>query len=217
MSRQPKPVPLGQAFFNQSRGGFNQAAATSSRSKKADMKHHLLILLALLTSSACAASSSSTSQETAQKAQRQPLQKSQVKLQSPIVYEKREDIVKNGKTTTYDPKPQIVAVDEKAGKYELRWIGYDGKEKVVAYQRTDAIDLVVSAEAVKLDTGQYQYVYDLHNLPSSRIYLQKFIVQTFADITPDVSLQELDKQDKLHMGVFRPDSRRFPPVGSPVP
>ena len=173
------------------------------------MKHHLLILLALLTSSACAASSSSTSQETAQKAQRQPLQKSQVKLQSPIVYEKREDIVKNGKTTTYDPKPQIVAVDEKAGKYELRWIGYDGKEKVVAYQRTDAIDLVVSAEAVKLDTGQYQYAYDLHNLPSSRIYLQDFIVQTFADITPDVSLQELDKQDKLHMGVFSPEIYRF--------
>jgi hypothetical protein len=166
----------------------------------------LFLLSALFLASACAASSS---QDITQKAQRKLLQRSPVKLQSPTVYEKRENLTKNGKIVTYDPRPQFVAVDEKAGKYELRWIGYDGKLKIIAYQRRDVIDLVVSSETVKTGDGQYEYTYDLYNLPSSVNYLQQFIVQTFADITPDISLRELDKQDKLHMGEMSPDIYRF--------
>lgn len=81
--------------------------------------------------------------ESTQRIKREPLQKSGGKLSSPTVYEKRER-TESGREITYDPKPRVEVVDDNAGKYELKWIGYDGKEKTVIYQRADAIDVVVT-------------------------------------------------------------------------
>ena len=78
------------------------------------------------------------------RAERKPFQKSSATLNTPTKYVKRET-----KTGTYDPKPKVVLVDEKSGKYELRWIGYDGKEKIINYQRMDSIDALVEARIIK--------------------------------------------------------------------
>ena len=107
---------------------------------------------------------------TDQKVKRQPLQKSGMTLTAPAVYEKRERI-ESGKPQTYDPKPRVRVVDEKAGKYELRWIGYDGKEKVIAYQHPGAIDVIVSGSVEKSADGNYVYSYIVDILPSSGAYL----------------------------------------------
>lgn len=53
--------------------------------------------------------------ETDQKIKRKPLQKSGTPLKAPASYEKRER-VQSGKQVTYDPKPRVKVVYEKAGK-----------------------------------------------------------------------------------------------------
>lgn len=169
----------------------------------------LLLFLSLLMLAGCAVTSSSALQNGPQKAERKPLQKSLVKIQAPTLYERRERLTKNGKVVTYDPKPQFMVVDEKAGKYELRWIGYDGKQKIISYQRADAIDLIVKAEVSKSNDEQYQYKYDLYNLPSSPTYISSFLLQTFAIIAPDPQLVKLSKQNKLYMGGMSETIPRF--------
>lgn len=119
---------------------------------------------------------------TTQKAQRRPLQKKELRLVSPAKYEQR--IVRydaqTGEPIYYDPKPQVVLLDAKSGKYALKWIGYDRQEKTIIYQRPDAIDVVVSASVTKTASGQFQYIYTLENLPSSGQHLSIFAIQTFA-------------------------------------
>lgn len=117
-----------------------------------------------------------------QKIRRQPLQKPGTTLKSPVVYDKRVRI-ESGKEVTYDPMPRVEIVDAKAGKYNLKWIGYDGKEKVIAYQRADAIDVVVSASVEKSSDGNYTYDYTVEILPSSATYLYSFDLQNFSDDT----------------------------------
>src|SRR5438132_7732747 len=82
---------------------------------------------------------------------RLPLQKSKIRLQSPSKYEKRlvGQNPRTGEFRYYDPKPEVVALDTKSGKYGLRWIGYDGKTKTVIYQRPDAIEVVISSSVSK--------------------------------------------------------------------
>ena len=147
----------------------------------------LLLLLALLIQAACAASS----QPPSQKVQRLPLQRSEVVLKSPAQYEKRAlsyDSQTGLPSKSYDHKPRIEVVDEKAGKYAFKWIGYDGEEKIVEYQRADAIDVVISASVTKTPDGQYLYVYKVDNLPSSGTYLSRFIPQNFATDTKPVEV-----------------------------
>ena len=62
---------------------------------------------------------------------RLPFQKKEITLKSPATYEQRVLLTssKTGEPVYYDPKPRVVPLDVKAGKYALRWIGYDGKEK----------------------------------------------------------------------------------------
>ncbi len=117
-----------------------------------------------------------------EKTKRLPLQKKQVTLQSPREYLKRVLRVdaKTGEEILYDPKPRIALMEAKSGKYYLKWIGYDGKENVVVYQRPDAVDVVVSASAVKTRTGEYVYQYTVQNLGTSGEYLRGFEVQTFS-------------------------------------
>ena len=122
-----------------------------------------------------------------EKMKRLPLQKKQIALESPREYLRRVLRVdpKSGEEILYDPKPRVELLDAKAGKYSLKWIGYDGKEKVVVYQRPDAIDAIVSAFVVKTSTGQYVYEYTIQNLITSGEHLAGFEVQTFSsDITP---------------------------------
>ncbi|MGI9106063.1 MAG: hypothetical protein ACR2G4_07430 [Pyrinomonadaceae bacterium] len=139
----------------------------------------LLILFALIMQAACTAS---TAVQQPEQVKRVPMEKSGIKLKAPTHYEPRVASVdpKTNEPLYYDPKPQIVSVDEKAGKYAFKWIGYDGKEKVVEYQRADAIDAVVSASALKAPE-QYLYSYKIENLPSSATHLSIFAVQNFAD------------------------------------
>jgi hypothetical protein len=163
-------TPRGQAF---------------GKSKQIKMKWLLsiAILVALLFAVAC------LSQQQAQtKAQRQPLEKEQIDFKTPTNYEPRDigHDPKTGKLITYDPKPRIELVDGKAGKYALKWIGYDGKENTVIYQRKDAIDVVVSASVLRTGSGEYLYTYQVQNLPSSGTDLTTFAVQNFSvDVQPD--------------------------------
>jgi len=126
-----------------------------------------------------------TADEQPTKAERKLFQKSSVVIKSPKDYEHRE--TENGKG--YDPKPRVVEVDKKAGKYELRWIGYDGKEKVIAYQRYDAIDALVEARVEKNSDGKFVFKYLVKNLPTSPAYLGGFIVQT---LTSEVKVNKLE-------------------------
>lgn len=159
--------------------GFRQALRQYSptiREETGEMNKKLLLIFILSLTGACAAS------QAVQKAQRRPMQKSSVVLRSPQQYQQRttDGETKAGEQAAYDPKPRIDTVDPKAGKYAFKWIGYDGKEKIVEYQRADAIDAVVSASVSRTSEGRYLYVYRVSNLPSSPTYLSSFTVQNFA-------------------------------------
>lgn len=138
-----------------------------------------------------------------QKANRLRLQKKQIVLEAPKNYAQRvlRYDRQTGKTIYYDPKPRVVLVDEKSGKYAFKWIGYDGKEKTVIYQRPDAIDAVVSARIGTTSSGNNVYTYTVQNLQSSGEELTSFFVQNFtSDIRPtkvaDVYVGSVSKNDK---------------------
>jgi len=142
-----------------------------------------LIIVILSLQIACV---SSAQQETAQqvKTERKPFQKSSHVIKQPRQHLHRE--LDNAKS--YDPKPRVVVVDEKAGKYEFRWIGYDRKEKVVAYQRHDAIDAVVEASVEKTADGSFLYQYHFKILPTSPIYFRNFILQILTEDAKPVKI-----------------------------
>jgi hypothetical protein len=92
---------------------------------------------------------------------------------------------KTGEVERYDPKPRVEVVDRQRGLVHLTWVGYDGTQKTIVYQRPDAIDVVVRANATKLRPGTHLYTYDLGVLPSSGADLCDFVPQAFAeDIEP---------------------------------
>lgn len=141
---------------------------------------------------ACSSAAQEISSEVQRaKAERKPFQKSSVKMKSPKEYLMRE--TEKGE---YDPRPRVVTVDEKTGKYELRWIGYDGKEKVITYQRKDAINATVEA-SVSRSGSQFVYSYRIRNFADSPTYVGSFIVQTFAT---DVENEKIPFLDDLLIG-----------------
>lgn len=151
------------------------------------MKQLLALILTVITTAA--------QHRPVEQTRRLPLQKKQIVLKSPAVYLQRVLRVdpKTGEEFLYDPKPRIELLDAKAGKYSLKWIGYDGNEKVVVYQRPDAMDVIVSATVVKTSTGQYVYEYTIQNLVTSGEYLAGFEVQTFSsDIIPSKFPTKID-------------------------
>lgn len=81
---------------------------------------------------------------------------------------------------TCDHKPHVYLIDEKAGKYAFKWIGYDGKEKTAIFQRGDAIDVIVIASASKTSDGRCLYRYQAQNLLSSGTSLAGLALQNFA-------------------------------------
>ena len=126
-----------------------------------------------------------------EKPNRAPLKRSNAVLEAPKKYEMRET-----EKGTYDPKPRVVTVDEKAGKYELRWIGYDRKEKVISYQRHDALDAYVEATVAR-DGESFVYKYLIKNLPTSPSHFGSFKVQTF---TSDVRDERIPAGEDLYIG-----------------
>jgi hypothetical protein len=140
----------------------------------------LTLTLAITSLAYCAACSRAQQAQT--KVQRQPLEKQKIELKSPVGYEWRDKGYdpQTGEPITYDHRPRVEPVDKKAGKYAFKWIGYDGKEKVVIFQRADSIDVIVSAAASKKPEGQYLYTYVIENRPSSGTHLSGFTVQNFA-------------------------------------
>ncbi|MFN2480088.1 MAG: hypothetical protein ABR554_01215 [Pyrinomonadaceae bacterium] len=154
------------------------------------MKHLTLILTSLLAASAAVVP------PPRQKLQRLPLQKSHLTFNSPPKYEKRISRydTKTGQPVYYDPKPKVQLLDAKSGKYAFKWIGYDGREKNIIFQRADAIDTIVSASVSRTAAGQYLYTYNITNLPSSGSNLSGFAVQTF---TPSLSPIGVDN---VHIG-----------------
>jgi hypothetical protein len=172
----------------------------------------LFLFLILLVPASCAVQRPARQGESSLKASRRQLQKSSAVLKSPTNYLKRTigHDEKTGEDVTYDPKPHVEKVDDKSGKYAFKWVGYDGKEKVVEYQRDDAIDAVVSASVSKTPEGRYLYTYRVSNLPSSPTYLSSFIVQNFAaDTRPvEVNGQPTNDGDLRLLSAFRNSPNR---------
>ena len=176
---------------------------------------YYLIVAILFFQTSCIFSANQTTAEAQQQiqAERKPFQKSSAVLKTPGSYLKREK---------YDPRPRVVPIDEKAGKYELRWIGYDGKEKIVSYQRSDSIDGTVEARVEKRHEGKFTYKYLIKNLPTSPAYLSGFVVQTLAQDVRDEPFPIVDDIYIGHMGNYIPGFtegvwRRFAPLGEKLP
>lgn len=148
-----------------------------------------------------------------EKVRRLSLERSKVVMQSPPTYSHRARTdAKTGVERPFDPKPQVEVVDAKAGKYALKWIGYDGKEKIVYYQRADAIDVVVAASVSRDADGNYLYTYEVQNLSSSSTSLSHYILQNFAaDSRPfEIDGKRTNNQDLRGLNAFR----KLPPDGT---
>lgn len=161
-----------------------------------------VLIITLLISSCCQSPAQKNAPIYTQiKAQRQLFRKSSVEIKSPKAYLKRETTI--GKE--YDPRPRVVPIDEKTGKYELQWIGYDGKKKIVKYQRHDAIDGLVEARVERGGDGRYKYKYLIKNLPSSPSFFHSFTVQTFSSDVRDEHIKTGDENLYIgHMAQFIP-------------
>ena len=126
---------------------------------------------------------------------RAPMQKEKVSLESPKSYLMRTRVdPKTGQSTEYDPKPEIVILNKTSGVYGLRWIGYDGAQKTIVYQRPDMIDVVVKATIERTPQGRYSYTYEVQNLSSSVENLSGFAVQSLSgDVVPS-------SREHVHVG-----------------
>ena len=117
-----------------------------------------------------------------QKLHHLPFQKKKIQLEAPTSYAKRYKGIdpKSGQEIFYDPKPRADLLESKSGKYALKWIGYNGGELTVVYQRPDVIDAVVSASVSTLAPNQHLYIYRIENLASSGQDLGSFALQHYA-------------------------------------
>lgn len=129
-------------------------------------------------------------QQAQTRVQRIPLERQRRDPRSPDNYEPRKSGYdpKTDKVSAYDHKPQVKTLNAESGRYTLRWIGFDGREKTVSIQIPDAVDIVVSASVLKTGSGEYLYNYEINNLPSSATNLKRFLVQNLAsDVKPEKS------------------------------
>ncbi|OLD25478.1 MAG: hypothetical protein AUJ04_07610 [Acidobacteria bacterium 13_1_40CM_3_55_6] len=144
-------------------------------------------------------------QEMVVKPIRVPLEKPVITLKSPSKYEKRI-IGQNpmtGEMLYYDPRPRVILIDARTKKYGLRWVGHDGKEKTVIYQRPDGVDIVVSVSVSRVTGGQFLYLYSIANLRSSAEYLSTIALQNYSsNVTPI-------KNPGLYVGGVTRNAREF--------
>lgn len=151
------------------------------------MKKFLLLIVIMSQAFGMACSLSQHAQTVVQ---RQPMEKQQHEYKTPTEYKPRVSGYdkKTGQEITYDHKPRIELLDAKSRKYAMKWIGLDGGEKTATFQRADAVDVIVSATVSRTSGGQYEYTYEVQNLPSSGAFLKRFLVQNFApDVEPEKS------------------------------
>ncbi len=141
----------------------------------------LIIIFAAALQIACGSTAPQTDSDQI-KAERKPFQKSPYVIKQPRK-PTHDELEAEGIS---DPKSRVVVVDEKAGKYEFRWKGYDGKLKVVAYQRHDAIDGFVEARAEKTDSGKFRYEYVIEVSRSSPSRLLNFVLYTMTSVAQPI-------------------------------
>lgn len=149
--------------------------------------NRVLLLSVLSLQALCLACSLSQQAQTA--ARHEPLEKQPHEYKTPTAYRPRLSGYdeKTGQEITYDHKPRVELLDDKAGRYSFKWIGFDGEEKTATFTRADAVDVVVRASVAEGAPGQHVYLYEVSNLPSSGTFLKRFIVQNFApDVEPDI-------------------------------
>jgi hypothetical protein len=144
------------------------------RQRMKNIAYIFIVIIFLLQTSCVSTAQQQTYEQT--KFERKPFEKSPYVIKSPAEHLERE--LNNGKS--YDPNPKAVVIDEKSGKYEFRWIGTDGREKIVPYQRRDALQAVISVIIEKGQEGRFIYIYRFHILSASPVYFREFIVQTLA-------------------------------------
>ena len=112
-------------------------------------------------------------------AERLPLQKKKLEIGQPAPYTPElEGYDKKGNPIYWDPKPHVVPLGD--GKYAFKWTGHSGRELTLIYQRPDDIDVVAEGSAVGAVGSELDYRYKLRNLPSSKLYLGGFFVQTYS-------------------------------------
>ncbi len=155
------------------------------------MRLFLMLMIGILTGCQTVAQEKSDGYHEQKRPTRALFKRSDAKLIAPTEYLKRE--TDKGE---YDPKPRVIEVDEKAGKYELRWVGYDGKEKVIAYVRMDALDAVVETSA-EMKANTYIYNYLIRNLSSSPNRIRHFLAQTFSK---DIGKERVPGNDDIYIG-----------------
>src|SRR5215475_980031 len=149
------------------------------------MKRALILAITLLAAGLASAPASSR-QAANQRIPRIPLRKNKIEMKSPTTWFKTPTKIDpyTKEQLYYDPKPRLEIANDKAGKYYLKFIGGDGKAKVVVYQRPDCVDVIVIASATKSTSG-YQYEYTVRNITTSGCYLNGFAAQNFTtDISP---------------------------------
>jgi len=128
------------------------------------------------------------------KVERKPFQKSEHVINQPS-NRSQQELTAGGDR---DAKSKVVVVDEKAGKYEFRWIGRDGKEKIVAYQRHDAIEGVIESRVEKSENGSFRYKYLIKLFPSSPTRLLNFSIYTLTTKVEPI------KQDRVFSNFRHP-------------
>lgn len=84
-------------------------------------------------------------------------------------------------------------------------IGLDGKEKIIPYQRNDAVNGLVEARAEE-NSAAYSFKYLIRNLPDSPTYVGSFAVQTFSG---DVRDERVPAGDDWRVGHMSQSITRF--------
>lgn len=179
--------------------------------------HVLVLFIATLLIGCNSSAQNAPESFSRERAVRKPVQRSRAVLKTPEKYEMR-----TAGTRSYDPKPRVLVVDEGRGMYELRWIGQDGREKVVQYQRADAIKAIVEATVDSASDGKRRFRYRITNFEESPSYLSGFLVQTFAT---DIRKERIPVADDIYVGHMSQQIpqfkdglwRRFAPLGENRP
>lgn len=137
---------------------------------------------------------------------RKPLVTRNFKLVSPPAGYKHMEVSRDeetGVSVTRDHKPTVVPVDEKAGLYDLTWIGNDERLKAMRYQVSDRLSLVVEATVTRVAENVFDYRYIVTSLPESAQRLRIFTVQSFSPTALGV------KREGLLVAAMAPDLREF--------
>jgi hypothetical protein len=74
--------------------------------------------------------------------------------------------------------PQFVLLDERSGRYAMRWTGRDGTTKEIGYFCPNRVDVTIAAAVSQID-GKFRYTYEIRNGDSSGQSVYGVALQTF--------------------------------------